>query len=236
MADPRFARWYAALTPVFRASVAALLGYLSATTPADLGPGAARIEGSRHYPKMWELRRSTRQSDREIILRILVAIHDEDTAVVLVGGDKAGPLGGVVRGGHPDRRRLLRRVPAEAAMSDDITPGTGDEWKDWWEVAAEDLADPAFVALVEEVEADQREWSREYRVTLAAVRKALHLTQGEVGERIGATQPEVSRLERRDDVLVSTLRAFVGALGADLELVARFADGHVVRIDLSDVA
>jgi len=63
-----------------------------------------------------------------------------------------------------------------------------------------------------------------------------HLVQVEVGERIGATQPEVSRLERRDDVLVSTLRAFVGALGADLELVARFADGHVVRIDLSDVA
>ena len=121
-------------------------------------------------------------------------------------------------------------------MSDDMTPTLGDEWKDWSEVAAADLADPAFVALVAEVEADQQEWAREYRVTLAALRKALHLTQVEVGERIGATQPEVSRLERRDDVLVSTLRAFVGALGADLELVARFADGHVVRIDLSDVA
>jgi len=118
-------------------------------------------------------------------------------------------------------------------MSDDMTPTPGDEWKDWSEVAA---ADPAFVALVAEVEADQQEWAREYRVTLAALRKALRLTQVEVGERIGATQPEVSRLERRDDVLVSTLRAFVGALGADLELVARFADGHVVRIDLSDVA
>ena len=46
----------------------------------------------------------------------------------------------------------------------------------------------------------------------------------------------MSRLERRDDVLGSTLCAFVGALGADMELVARFADGHVVRIGLSDVA
>lgn len=91
VADPRFARWYAALTPAFRASVAAILGYLSATTPADLGRlRAARIEGSRHHPKMWELRRSTRPSDREIILRILVAIHDDDTAVILVGSDKAG--------------------------------------------------------------------------------------------------------------------------------------------------
>jgi len=39
---------------------------------------------------MWELRRSTRQSDREVVLRILLAIHDDDTAVLLVGGDKAG--------------------------------------------------------------------------------------------------------------------------------------------------
>lgn len=121
-------------------------------------------------------------------------------------------------------------------MSDGVNPASGDEWQDWAEVAAEDLADPAFRALVEEVEADQRQWAREYRSTLVALRKALHVTQSEVAERTGATQPEVSRLERRDDVLVSTLRAFVGALGADLELVARFADGHVVRIDLTDVA
>jgi hypothetical protein len=39
---------------------------------------------------MWELRRSTRQGEREVILRILVAIHHDDSAVVLVGGDKAG--------------------------------------------------------------------------------------------------------------------------------------------------
>jgi len=120
-------------------------------------------------------------------------------------------------------------------MRDETNPGPED-WKDWADMAAADLADPAFRALVEEVEADQQQWAREYRATLAALRKALHVTQAEVAERTGATQPEVSRLERRDDVLVSTLRAFVGALGADLELVARFADGHVVRIDLTDVA
>jgi hypothetical protein len=57
-----------------------------------------------------------------------------------------------------------------------------------------------------------------------------------VASRLGATQPEVSKIEHRDDLLVSTLRAFVAALGADLELVARFRDGHIVRIDLNDVA
>lgn len=120
-------------------------------------------------------------------------------------------------------------------MSDDITPAEG-EWEDWAEVAAEDGADPTFRALVAEIDADQEQWAREYAATLAALRRALQVTQAEMAQRMGASQPQVSRIEHRDDVLVSTLRAFVGALGADLELVARFRDGHVVRIDLSDVA
>ena len=41
VADPRFARWYAALTPAVRAPVAALLGYVSASTPADPGRPAS---------------------------------------------------------------------------------------------------------------------------------------------------------------------------------------------------
>lgn len=121
-------------------------------------------------------------------------------------------------------------------MSDDSTVPPEGEWKDWAEVAAADLADPTFQALVAEIDADQEAWAAEYVATLAALRKALGITQADVAERLGASQSEVSRIERRDDVLVSTLRGFVTALGADLELVARFGDGHVVRIDLTDVA
>ncbi len=39
-------------------------------------------------------------------------------------------------------------------MNEDTSPGDED-WQDWAVVAAADLADPAFGALVEEVEADQ---------------------------------------------------------------------------------
>lgn len=91
VADPRFARWYGALSSPLQASVASLLGFLSASAPGDLGrPRAGQIEGSRHHPKMWELRRADRLGDREVVLRLLVAIHDDETAVALVGGDKAG--------------------------------------------------------------------------------------------------------------------------------------------------
>ncbi len=74
-----------------RASVGALLGFLAGARPETLvRPRAARIEASRHFPKLWELRRVERTAGREIVLRVLVAIHDDTTAVALVAGDKAG--------------------------------------------------------------------------------------------------------------------------------------------------
>jgi hypothetical protein len=47
------------------------------------------------------------------------------------------------------------------------------------------------------------------------------------------TQGEVSRLERRADLYVSTLRRFVEALGASLDLMARFPDGESQLVTLA---
>lgn len=52
-------------------------------------------------------------------------------------------------------------------------------------------------------------------------------TQRELAERMGMTQPEVSKLERRADVRVSTMRAYVAALGGELRLTARSAEDEV---------
>lgn len=51
-----------------------------------------------------------------------------------------------------------------------------------------------------------------------------------MASRLGATEPEVSKMEHRGDLLASTLSAAVAALGAELELVAEFSDGHLVSI------
>ena len=67
----------------------------------------------------------------------------------------------------------------------------------------------------------------------AALRKLrLHrrLTQQELADRLGTTQPEISKLERRRDVRLSTIRAYVVALGGSLGLVARF-DGDEAELD-----
>jgi DNA-binding XRE family transcriptional regulator len=54
---------------------------------------------------------------------------------------------------------------------------------------------------------------------LGELRNALGLTQAELGERIGTSQKGISKLERQDDLLLSTLALYLDSLGAHLELV-----------------
>jgi DNA-binding XRE family transcriptional regulator len=59
---------------------------------------------------------------------------------------------------------------------------------------------------------------------LRALRVDRGLTQQQLAERLGMTQPEVSRIERRPDAKLSLVRAYVRALGGELSASARFAD------------
>ena len=85
-------------------------------------------------------------------------------------------------------------------------------------------------AVREAGEARGRELINE--VTLREVREAVARTQVEVAAAMGTTQDRVSKLERGEDALVSTLRRHVRALGGELRLVADFPDRPSVTIDL----
>src|SRR5579871_2999550 len=61
-------------------------------------------------------------------------------------------------------------------------------------------------------------------MTLRELRKARKLTQVRMAKRLGITQDSVSRLEKRSDLLLSTLRKTVEAMGGNLSLVAEFPD------------
>ena len=52
-------------------------------------------------------------------------------------------------------------------------------------------------------------------------------TQAEVAEVAAMTQAELSKFERRDDHLISTLRRYVHALGGELEIVAVFDNKRI---------
>lgn len=61
-------------------------------------------------------------------------------------------------------------------------------------------------------------------MTLRELRNARRLTQVRMAKTLGITQDSVSRLEKRSDLLLSTLRKTVKAMGGNLSLVAEFPD------------
>lgn len=66
--------------------------------------------------------------------------------------------------------------------------------------------------------------------TLRDLRKAKRMTQEEVAQRLSGRQVYVSRLERRADMKLSTLREYVRALGGDLELMVTFPEDGPVKL------
>ena len=67
-------------------------------------------------------------------------------------------------------------------------------------------------------------------MTLRELRKARELTQASVARELGIGQDAVSRLEQRSDLLLSTLRRTVEAMGGNLSLIARFPDRPPVEL------
>ena len=70
-------------------------------------------------------------------------------------------------------------------------------------------------------------------MTLRDLRKARSLTQERMAELLGIGQDSVSRLEKRSDLLLSTLRGYVAAMGGDLRLIVQFQDRP--SVDLSSI-
>lgn len=65
-------------------------------------------------------------------------------------------------------------------------------------------------------------------MALRHLREARQLTQLSIGKILGIGQDGVSRLEKRSDMLISTLESYVKAMGGSLKLVAEFPDGSAV--------
>ena len=67
--------------------------------------------------------------------------------------------------------------------------------------------------------------------TLKDLRQAVQQTQEQMAAALGVRQDTISRLEKRSDMLLSTLRHYVESMGGKLELVAKFPDRPPVVID-----
>ena len=67
-------------------------------------------------------------------------------------------------------------------------------------------------------------------MTRRELRRARKLTQVRLAKALGITQDGVSRLEKRTDLLLSTLREYVEAMGGKLFLIAEFRDREPVLL------
>lgn len=66
--------------------------------------------------------------------------------------------------------------------------------------------------------------------TLGELRRARAMTQERLAADLHVNQASIARIERRNDMYLSTLRRVVGAMGGELEIVARFPGERPVRL------
>lgn len=73
-------------------------------------------------------------------------------------------------------------------------------------------------------------------VSLRELRKESGLSQTELADVLDRQQGEISKIERRKDVLVSTLADYVRAIQGDLQIIVRLRDGRIRRVELEEKA
>src|ERR1700693_3578598 len=77
--------------------------------------------------------------------------------------------------------------------------------------------------------ADQRAKELSDEIDLAQLRQALQLSQQQLAKKMRVNQPEVAKIEKRTDMLLSTLAGVLRAMGAELKIIASFPD-HDIHI------
>lgn len=67
-------------------------------------------------------------------------------------------------------------------------------------------------------------------MSLRELRKARNQSQQALSQKLRVGQSEISKIEHRTDIYLSTLRDYVKAMGGSLEIIASFPDSNPIRI------
>jgi ribosome-binding protein aMBF1 (putative translation factor) len=70
---------------------------------------------------------------------------------------------------------------------------------------------------------------------LQELRQARAMSQERLASMISTKQANISRLERRTDMYISTLRSYIKAMGGELDIIARFPEGDVHINQFSEI-
>jgi transcriptional regulator with XRE-family HTH domain len=80
------------------------------------------------------------------------------------------------------------------------------------------------------IEAEADRLHAEYQ-TLKDLRKARDLTQAELAQNLGIRQATIAQLEKRSDLMISTLRGYIEAMGGRLRLTVEFPDKTPISLE-----
>lgn len=92
------------------------------------------------------------------------------------------------------------------------------------------LRRPGMADAVGALETEADELDRIHAMSLAMVREAGKRTQAEIAHELGISQGAVSQMERREDMLLSTLRSYITATGAENPRIIVTINGHDVEL------
>ena len=81
-----------------------------------------------------------------------------------------------------------------------------------------------------------RDLKRAFGRRVRELREARELTQTQLAQVLQVSQGAVSKVERRADMYISTLRSYVRAIGGDLQIRAVFPEGEVLINQFEDLA
>jgi DNA-binding XRE family transcriptional regulator len=70
---------------------------------------------------------------------------------------------------------------------------------------------------------------------LKQLRERWGLSQQELAKILNISQPAVSKLEDRSDVMLSTLRQYVESLGGHLEILVTFPDRPTIKLEMDRI-
>lgn len=88
------------------------------------------------------------------------------------------------------------------------------------------------IRIREEIQAADRRFA----MTLAMIRKAAEKTQVDVAHALGVTQGSIAKKEASPDMLLSTLRSYLEAVGADMTILVTLTNGETCELSLTDLA
>jgi hypothetical protein len=96
--------------------------------------------------------------------------------------------------------------------------------------------DPLIAGDVRRYAAEREHVNQVYAQGLADIRRAGNLTQQQIAAALSTDQGTVSRIERRHDLLLSTLRDYLKAAGAEHSRIVVERDGVEITLDLDTFA